>query len=40
MMSELRRHIEEDTDIPAGDIGLGAREISYLFGQYKRLENR
>lgn len=40
MMSELRRHIGEDTDVPAGDIGVGAREISFLFGQYKRLENR
>ena len=39
-MTELSRHIGEDTDIPAGDIGVGAREISYLFGQYKRLENR
>lgn len=40
MMIELHRHIGEDTDVPAGDIGVGAREISYLFGQYKRLENR
>lgn len=40
MMSELCRHIGEDIDVPAGDIGVGAREISYLFGQYKRLENR
>lgn len=39
-MTELSRHIGEDTDIPAGDIGVGAREVSYLFGQYKRLENR
>lgn len=39
-MTELHRHIGEDTDIPAGDIGVGAREISYLFGQYKRLSNR
>jgi len=38
-MTELYRHIGEDTDIPAGDIGVGAREISYLFGQYKRLQN-
>lgn len=38
-MTELSRHIGEDTDIPAGDIGVGAREISYLFGQYKRLAN-
>lgn len=40
LMTELFRHIGEDTDIPAGDIGVGAREISYLFGQYKRIENR
>lgn len=40
LMTELHRHIGEDTDIPAGDIGVGAREISYMFGQYKRLENR
>ncbi|MCH7725741.1 MAG: NADP-specific glutamate dehydrogenase [Planctomycetes bacterium] len=40
LMAELHRHIGEDTDIPAGDIGVGAREISYMFGQYKRLENR
>ena len=40
LMIELARHIGEDTDVPAGDIGVGAREISYLFGQYKRLENR
>jgi glutamate dehydrogenase (NADP+) len=40
MMVELHRHIGEDVDIPAGDIGVGAREISYLFGMYKRLENR
>lgn len=39
-MTELARYIGEDTDIPAGDIGVGAREVSYLFGQYKRLENR
>jgi glutamate dehydrogenase (NADP+) len=39
-MIELHRHIGEDTDVPAGDIGVGAREISYMFGQYKRLENR
>jgi glutamate dehydrogenase (NADP+) len=39
-MVELHRHIGEDTDIPAGDIGVGAREISFLFGHYKRLENR
>lgn len=40
LMIELSRHIGEDTDVPAGDIGVGAREISYLFGQYKRLQNR
>jgi glutamate dehydrogenase (NADP+) len=40
LMIELHRHIGEDVDIPAGDIGVGAREISYMFGQYKRLENR
>jgi len=40
MMTELHRHIGEDVDVPAGDIGVGAREISYLFGQYVRLENR
>ncbi|WP_119697867.1 NADP-specific glutamate dehydrogenase [Microbacterium halotolerans] len=39
-MSELHRHIGEYTDVPAGDIGVGAREIGYLFGQYKRLTNR
>jgi len=39
LMSELHRHIGKDTDIPAGDIGVGAREISYMFGQFKRLEN-
>jgi glutamate dehydrogenase (NADP+) len=38
-MSELAKHIGENLDIPAGDIGVGAREISYLFGQYKRLKN-
>jgi glutamate dehydrogenase (NADP+) len=40
LMIELHRHIGEDTDVPAGDIGVGAREISYMFGQYKRMENR
>ncbi|MEQ8667860.1 MAG: NADP-specific glutamate dehydrogenase [Pirellulales bacterium] len=40
LMIELHRHIGEDTDVPAGDIGVGAREISYLFGQYKRLANK
>ncbi len=38
-MTELFRHIGPDTDVPAGDIGVGAREIGYLFGQYKRLQN-
>ena len=38
-MTELQRHIGPDTDVPAGDIGVGAREIGYLFGQYKRLRN-
>jgi glutamate dehydrogenase (NADP+) len=38
-MTELFRHIGPNTDIPAGDIGVGAREVSYLFGQYKRLQN-
>ncbi|MEM1187815.1 MAG: NADP-specific glutamate dehydrogenase [Pseudomonadota bacterium] len=40
LMTELHRHIGEDRDVPAGDIGVGAREISYLFGHYKRLQNR
>lgn len=40
LMIELHRHIGEDTDVPAGDIGVGGREISYMFGMYKRLENR
>lgn len=39
LMIELHRHIGEHTDVPAGDIGVGSREISYMFGQYKRLEN-
>lgn len=39
-MTELYRHIGEHTDVPAGDIGVGTREIGYLFGQYKRLTNR
>lgn len=39
-MTELHRHIGEQTDVPAGDIGVGGREIGYLFGQYKRLKNR
>lgn len=38
-MTELSRHIGPDTDVPAGDIGVGAREIGYMFGQYKRLRN-
>jgi glutamate dehydrogenase (NADP+) len=38
-MTELCRHIGENTDVPAGDIGVGAREIGYMFGQYKRLSN-
>ena len=40
LMIELHRHIGEDTDVPAGDIGVGTREISFMFGQYKRLANR
>ncbi|MFW2349917.1 NADP-specific glutamate dehydrogenase [Qipengyuania sp.] len=39
-MTELYRHIGPDTDVPAGDIGVGAREIGYMFGQYKRITNR
>ncbi|MBR2340966.1 MAG: NADP-specific glutamate dehydrogenase [Clostridia bacterium] len=38
-MTELFRHIGADTDVPAGDIGVGAREVGYLFGQYKRIRN-
>ena len=38
-MTELQRHIGPDTDVPAGDIGVGGREIGYLFGQYKRLKD-
>ena len=38
-MTELSRHIGADTDVPAGDIGVGGREIGYMFGQYKRLRN-
>ncbi len=38
-MTELQRHIGPDSDVPAGDIGVGGREIGYLFGQYKRLRN-
>ena len=39
LMTELYRHIGADTDVPAGDIGVGAREIGFMFGQYKRLAN-
>ncbi|NLA64346.1 MAG: NADP-specific glutamate dehydrogenase [Leucobacter sp.] len=39
-MTELYRHIDDQTDVPAGDIGVGAREIGYLFGQYRRLTGR
>jgi len=39
-MTELYRHVGEHTDVPAGDIGVGTREIGYLFGQYKRITNR
>ncbi len=39
-MTELQRHIGENTDVPAGDIGVGGREIGYLFGQYRRITNR
>jgi len=39
-MTELSRHIDANTDIPAGDIGVGSREIGFMFGQYKRLANR
>jgi len=38
-MTELARHIGADTDVPAGDIGVGAREIGYMFGQYKKIKN-
>ncbi|MBE6896728.1 MAG: NADP-specific glutamate dehydrogenase [Ruminococcaceae bacterium] len=38
-MTELAKHIGPDTDVPAGDIGVGAREVGYMFGQYKRLRN-
>jgi glutamate dehydrogenase (NADP+) len=40
MMTELSRHIGEDVDVPAGDIGVGGREIGFLFGQYRRIANR
>lgn len=39
-MTELQKHIGPNTDVPAGDIGVGAREVGYMFGQYKRLANR
>ena len=39
-MTELYRHIGPETDVPAGDLGVGAREVGYMFGQYKRLVNR
>jgi glutamate dehydrogenase (NADP+) len=39
-MTELYRHVGDDIDVPAGDIGVGAREIGYMFGQYKRITNR
>ncbi|MGI6203629.1 MAG: NADP-specific glutamate dehydrogenase [Eubacteriales bacterium] len=39
-MTELYRHIGADTDVPAGDIGVGAREVGYMFGQYKRITNQ
>jgi glutamate dehydrogenase (NADP+) len=40
LVDELYRHIGERTDVPAGDIGVGAREVGYMFGRYRRLENR
>jgi glutamate dehydrogenase (NADP+) len=40
LMTELHRHIGERTDVPAGDIGVGAREVGYMYGQYRKLENR
>ncbi|MDP4128371.1 MAG: NADP-specific glutamate dehydrogenase, partial [Bacillota bacterium] len=39
-MNELYRHIDADTDVPAGDIGVGGREVGYMFGQYKKLTNK
>ena len=39
-MNELYRHIGPDTDIPAGDIGVGAREVGFMFGQYKKIRGR
>lgn len=38
-MTELHRHIGSNTDVPAGDIGVGGTEVGYMFGQYKRLRN-
>jgi len=38
-MTELSKYIGPDTDVPAGDIGVGGREIGYLFGQYKKIRN-
>jgi glutamate dehydrogenase/leucine dehydrogenase len=38
-MTELARHIGSDTDVPAGDIGVGGREVGFLYGQYKRIRN-
>ena len=38
-MTELQRHIGPDTDVPAGDLGVGGREVAYMFGQYKRIRN-
>ena len=38
-MTELSKHIGSNTDVPAGDIGVGAREVGFMFGQYKRLRN-
>ena len=40
LMNEMSRHIGERTDVPAGDIGVGGREVGFMFGQYRRLENR
>jgi len=40
LMTELYRHVGADVDVPAGDIGVGAREIGYMFGQYKRITNQ
>ena len=39
-MTELQRHIGADTDVPAGDIGTGGREVAFMFGQYKKLRNQ